>query len=75
MSRHGSKEVGRLSWQTQVLAALAEFDSGKARRERTAPLRKLQALYAGNGELKAALSKCLALLIRAEWTGDWEIHA
>jgi hypothetical protein len=73
MRHHISKEVG-LPWQTQVLAALAEFDSGKTPSQRMAALGKLRPLFAGNGELKKVLTRCLALLIRAERMGEWEIR-
>jgi hypothetical protein len=66
MKCHRSKEVGRLPWQTQVLAALAEFDFVKAPSQRMAVLRKLQSLFAGNEALKKVLRKCLALTRRAE---------
>jgi hypothetical protein len=66
MRRHRSKEVGQLTWQTQALAALAEFDSAKAPSQRVAALRKLKSLFAGAGELKKVLRKCLALTKRAE---------
>jgi hypothetical protein len=74
MRRHRSKEAG-LPWETQVAAAVAEFDSAKAPTQRMAALRKLQPLCAGNGELKAVLRKCLALLTKAEQIGEWKIRA
>jgi len=69
-----SREVGRqLPWQTQALAALAEFDSAKTTSRRMVALRKLQPLFAGSGARKAALRKCLAVTIKAERMGEWEI--
>jgi hypothetical protein len=65
MRRYRSKEVG-LPWQTQVLAALAEFDLAQAPSQRLPALKKLQLLFAGSGELKKVLRKCLALTRRAE---------
>jgi len=66
MRRHRSKEIGQLPWQTQALAVLAEFDSANAPSQRVAALRKLQLLFAGDGELKRVLRKCLALTRRAD---------
>jgi hypothetical protein len=66
MKCYRSKEAGRLSWQTQVGAALAEFDSAKAPSQKMAALRKLQSLFAGNGARKKVLRRCLALLRRTE---------
>jgi hypothetical protein len=74
MRRHRSREVGRqLPWQTQALAALAEFDSAKTPSQRMVALRKLQPLFAGNGARKAALRKCVELTRKVERVGDWEI--
>jgi hypothetical protein len=72
MRHHRSKEVG-LPWQTQVRAALAELDFAKASSQRMAALRKLQPLFAGKGARKTALRKCLALTIKAERLGEWQI--
>lgn len=68
------KEVERLPWQTQVAAALAEFDIAKSSRERMAALRKLQPLFAGNGARRKALRRCLALMRRAERLGTFWIN-
>jgi hypothetical protein len=65
----------QLPWQTQVLAALSELDSAKSPSQRMAALGQLRPLFAGNGARKAALRNCLALLIRAERMGEWEIRA
>jgi hypothetical protein len=76
MRRNRCKEAGRRPWETQVLAALAEFDFAKASSQRMAALKKLQPLFAGDGALKKALRKCLALTRRAErlsnrkWAND-----
>ena len=74
MEHHISKE-GQPSWQAHVLAIVAEFDCAKTPSQRMALLRKLRPLFAGNGARRAALRKCLALTIRAERLGDWEIPA
>jgi hypothetical protein len=66
MRHHGSKKAGKLSWQTQVLASLAEFDRANTPSQRMAALRELQSLFAGDGALKKVLRKCLALTKRAE---------
>lgn len=74
MRHHIPKEVGQPSRKTQVLAALAELDFAKGHSQRMAALRTLQPLFAGNGAREAALRKCLAVLIRAERLGEWEIR-
>lgn len=61
-----SDDAGRIPWQTQVLDAVAEFNSAKAPSQRMAALKKLQPLFAGSGEQKKALRKCLVLTRRAE---------
>jgi hypothetical protein len=64
----------QLPWQTQVAAAVAEFDSAKVASHRMAALRKLRWLCAGNGARKVASRKCLALLTKAERMEEWEIR-
>jgi hypothetical protein len=73
MRRHRSSEVKRISWHKQAFSALAEFDSAQTSSQRMAALKKLQPLFAGNGTRKAALRKCLALTIKTERMGEWEI--
>ena len=66
MGRDRSRKVERLPWDSQVQAAVTEFDFAKTHSQRTAVLRRLHSLFVGPGELKKVLRKCLALVERVE---------
>jgi hypothetical protein len=66
MLRNRSKELERLPWKSQVLAALSDLDCTKTSNQRTAAQRRLHLLFQGGGDLKKALRKCVALIKRVE---------